>query len=87
MPSAIRYVPGNSCLRVCWFSQTPEAVQMVKFISKHILTGLITILPVVLTFYLLYWFVVSAESVLGDMMRLWLPEGRYWPGMGLIAGL
>jgi hypothetical protein len=60
---------------------------MVKFISKHILTGLITILPVVLTFYLLYWFVVSAESVLGDMIRLWLPEGRYWPGMGLIAGL
>ena len=60
---------------------------MVKFISKHILTGLITILPVVLTFYLLYWFVVSAESVLGDMIRLWLPEGWYWPGMGLVAGL
>ena len=58
-----------------------------KFISKHILTGLITILPVVLTLYLLYWFVVSAESVLGDMIRLWLPENRYWPGMGLIAGL
>ncbi len=60
---------------------------MVKFISKHILTGLITILPVVLTLYLLYWFVVSAESVLGDIIRLWLPENRYWPGMGLIAGL
>lgn len=60
---------------------------MVKFISKHILTGLITILPVVLTLYLLYWFAVSAESVLGDMIRLWLPEHRYWPGMGLAAGL
>ena len=58
-----------------------------KFISKHILTGLITILPVVLTLYLLYWFVVSAESVLGDIIRLWLPEGWYWPGMGLVAGL
>ena len=60
---------------------------MVKFIGKHILTGLITILPVVLTLYLLYWFAVSAESVLGNMIRLWLPEDWYWPGMGLIAGL
>ena len=60
---------------------------MVRFISKHILTGLVTILPVVLTLYLLYWFAVSAESMLGDMIRLWLPENRYWPGMGVIAGL
>jgi uncharacterized membrane protein len=62
-------------------------VSMVKFISKHILTGLVTILPVVLTLYLLYWFVVSAETMLGDMIRLWLPENRYWPGMGVITGL
>ena len=60
---------------------------MVKFISKHILTGLITILPVVLTLYLLYWFAVSAEAALGGMIQHWLPDNRYWPGMGLIAGL
>jgi len=60
---------------------------MVKFISKNILTGLVTILPVVLTLYLLYWFSVSAESVLGNMIRLWLPEHLYWPGMGMIAAL
>jgi uncharacterized membrane protein len=60
---------------------------MLKFISKHILTGLVTILPVVLTLYLLYWLVVSAESVLGDMIRMWLPNGRYRPGMGVLAGL
>jgi uncharacterized membrane protein len=60
---------------------------MVKFISKHILTGLVTILPVVLTLYILYWLAVSAESVLGDMIRLWLPEDLYKPGMGLLAGL
>ena len=60
---------------------------MVKFISKHILTGVITILPVVLTLYLLYWFAVSAEAVLGDTIRIWLPQELYWPGMGLIAGL
>ena len=60
---------------------------MVKFLSKHILTGLITILPVVLTLYLLYWFAVSAESILGDLIRVWLPDTFYWPGMGVIAGL
>jgi len=48
---------------------------------------LVTILPVVLTLYLLYWLAVSAESVLGNMIQLMLPKSMYWPGMGLIAGL
>jgi uncharacterized membrane protein len=60
---------------------------MLRFISRNILTGLVTILPVVLTLYLLYWFAVSAESALGGLIRLVLPENLYWPGMGLIAGL
>ena len=60
---------------------------MLKSISKTFLTGLITLLPVVLTIYLLYWLVVTAESALGDMIRLVLPENLYWPGMGSIAGL
>ena len=60
---------------------------MLKFISKHILTGLISILPVVLTLYLLYWLVVSAEALLGGMIRLWLPQHLYWPGMGVVVGL
>jgi uncharacterized membrane protein len=60
---------------------------MVKFISKHILTGLMATLPVILTLYLLYWFAVSTEAVLGDIIRLWLPEKLYKPGMGVIAGM
>ena len=60
---------------------------MLKFISKHILTGLIATLPVILTLYLCYWFAVSTESVLGNMIRLLLPENLYRPGMGLVAGL
>jgi uncharacterized membrane protein len=60
---------------------------MVKFISKHILTGLVATLPVILTLYLLYWFAVSTEAVLGDLIRLWLPENLYRPGMGVVAGL
>lgn len=60
---------------------------MFRFIGRHILTGLITILPVVLTLYLLYWFVVSAESLLGEVIRLALPEEFYRPGMGVAIGL
>lgn len=60
---------------------------MFRFISRNILTGIVTILPVVLTLYLLYWLAVSVESLLGGMMQLMLPEGLYWTGMGFLAGL
>ena len=60
---------------------------MLRFISRHVLTGLVTILPVLLSFYLLYWFAVTAETMLGKMIRLAMPEDYYWPGMGLIVGL
>jgi len=56
-------------------------------ITKNILTGLFTILPIVLTFYLLYWLVVSAESVLGYQLTQWLPKGFYQPGVGVAAAL
>ena len=60
---------------------------MFKFIMRHALTGLMTILPVLLTAYLLYWFAITAETLLGDLIRLVLPPDAYWPGMGLAAGL
>lgn len=60
---------------------------MLRFIGRNILTGLMTILPLVLTLYLLYWFARSAEVLLGGLILFILPEDLYWPGMGLIAGL
>jgi uncharacterized membrane protein len=60
---------------------------MWKLINKNVLTGLITLLPVILTFYLLYWFVVTTESFLGDGIRTSISEEFYRPGMGVIAGL
>jgi len=60
---------------------------MLKSISKTFLTGLITILPIILTLYLLYWLVITTESALGSVIRLVLPENLYWPGMGTAAGL
>lgn len=60
---------------------------MFRFVSKNIVTGLVTILPVILTLYLLYWLVVSTEAVLGGMVRYVMPESRIWPGMGLVVSL
>ena len=60
---------------------------MLKFISRNILTGMVTILPVALTIYLLYWIAVSAESVLGSMIRSIFPAIISLPGIGLIATL
>ncbi len=60
---------------------------MLKFIGRNILTGLVTILPVALTLYLLYWMTISAESVLGSIIRSIFPKVLYWPGIGVIAAL
>ncbi len=60
---------------------------MFGFISRNIITGLVTILPVVLTLYLLYWFAVSVESILGSLIQAMIPQDWYWPGMGLAVGL
>jgi len=60
---------------------------MLKSISKILLTGFITLLPVILTIYLLYWLAVSSENVMGTALRWVLPNATYFPGLGMIAGL
>jgi uncharacterized membrane protein len=60
---------------------------MIKSISKTLLTGFITLLPIVLTIYLLYWLAVSSENVMGGVLRWILPDATYFPGLGMAAGL
>ena len=60
---------------------------MFKYLSKTLLTGFITLLPMVLTIYLLYWLGISSEQLLGNMLRHVLPQNTYFPGLGMIAGL
>ena len=58
-----------------------------KWIARAFLAGLAAIVPVAATLYLIYWLAVTAETALGDTFRHLLPQGWYWPGMGLGAGL
>jgi uncharacterized membrane protein len=60
---------------------------MFRYINKNILTGLVTLLPLLLTIYLVYWFVVGTEAFLGELMRTALPDEMYRPGMGVVVGL
>lgn len=51
--------------------------------GKIFLAGLATLLPAVVTLWLLIWLVVSAEAGLGGLLRLVLPERFYIPGTGV----
>jgi uncharacterized membrane protein len=58
-----------------------------KTIGKLALTGLVTVLPLAFTLYVLWWLGSGAEGVLGGLLRRVLPEGLYVPGTGLVVGL
>ena len=60
---------------------------MFKSLSKILLTGFITLLPVILTIYLLYWLAVTSENTMGAALRWTLPDATYFPGLGMLAGL
>lgn len=60
---------------------------MLKSISRILLTGFITLVPVMLTVYLMYWLAVSSERLMGNMLALVLPEALYFPGLGMLTGL
>lgn len=56
-------------------------------ITRNILTGLITLLPITLTLYLIYWLVVTTEQLLGQQLMQLLPGVTYRPGFGFAIGL
>ena len=60
---------------------------MFKSIGTTLITGFITVLPIVLTLYLLYWLAITSEQVMGGALQWLLPKVVYFPGLGTIAGL
>ncbi|MFZ9666892.1 MAG: DUF502 domain-containing protein [Steroidobacteraceae bacterium] len=57
-----------------------------KTLGRIVLKGLLTILPISLTLYFVYWLGVTAESLLSGPINWLLPPSFYRPGMGLVAG-
>ena len=58
-----------------------------KSITKVFFTGLATVLPLLATFYLLYWLTTTIESVLGRVLKIFLTERYYVPGLGIGLGI
>jgi len=56
-------------------------------IWNTVLTGLVAILPLGLTAYVIYWLALAAERLFSPAIRLVLPERFYWPGLGLLTGI
>ena len=56
-------------------------------IWNTVLKGLVAILPIGLTLYIVYWLAVTAERLFSRLIKLLVPDQYYWPGLGLIAGL
>jgi uncharacterized membrane protein len=51
-----------------------------------VLKGLVAILPIGLTVYVVYWLAITAEKLFSGVLKSVLPEAWYRPGFGLLAG-
>jgi len=58
---------------------------MMKALGGILLKGLVTILPIGLTIYFVYWLGITTESLLSKPIKA-LVGDVYWPGMGLVTG-
>lgn len=58
-----------------------------KSIGRIFLTGILTILPILATIYLVVWLFAAVERFLGKQLLLLLPDEYYRAGMGLLAAL
>jgi len=59
---------------------------MFRFLRSVVTRGLVAVLPIGLTLYLLWWLAVSTERLLHGAITLVVPQSAYVPGMGIVAG-
>lgn len=58
-----------------------------KSVGKVFFTGLLTVLPVLATLYLVLWLVGAMERFFGAQLKWLLPDELYRTGMGLLLAL
>jgi uncharacterized membrane protein len=56
-------------------------------LTRTFITGLIAVLPIMVTLALVMWLIGAAETFLGGFIRVLLPASAYMPGMGLLVSL
>lgn len=55
--------------------------------NKFFFRGLITIIPLAVTLYLLFWIISLMESLIGEIIRTMLPDHLYIPGLGVLLSI
>lgn len=58
-----------------------------RLLAKLFFRGLAAILPLALTGYLVWWAVATSERGLHQLVVQFLPEEKYWPGMGFLLSI
>ena len=58
-----------------------------KSIWGTFIKGFVTVIPLVITLYLIFWIVVSAETLVYSIFKIVLTDRLYVPGMGLAAAV
>lgn len=58
-----------------------------KYINQIFFKGLIVVLPITLTFYLLIWASYKIESLFGSTLELLIGKWLYIPGLGIVVTL
>ncbi len=58
-----------------------------KSIWGTFIKGFVTVIPLVITLYLIFWIVVSAEALVYSIFKIVLTDRLYVPGMGLAAAV
>ncbi len=66
---------------------TARLLQMLRKLASTFFTGLLAVLPILVTIALVMWLIKAAESVLGGLLGVLLPGSLYLPGMGLILAV
>lgn len=65
----------------------PLIVRSAKTLYGTFFQGLIVVLPIAITFALLFWLATILEAMLGGLVRLFIPAERYINGFGVLAGI
>lgn len=60
---------------------------MLNKLWAALVRGLVVVLPIALTLWLLWWFGTTVESLLHRAIVLVVPEDVYRPGMGIVAAV
>ena len=60
---------------------------MLRKLWNALVRGLVVVLPIALTFWLLWWLGTSIEALLHRAIVIVVPEQHYRPGMGIVTAL